>query len=474
MSGPRSESTRPYRLIVADAGGSITRLLEQNAEELQTNIAAFTQPELAADDAVTHGGDLIIMAEPRILDPLERLRNDPRTRHIPLILLSSRLNDAEKRFAALCHADQVLDHPIENELLIEWAGRGLRGQLERGNLLDYALARMNEAGESYWTGRVCWVSDHRLRFETDIVPEVGSIFPVAGPLMKAMGMQTCPTTVLTVSESDVFYNYGARLELEIPENIRVSLREFCEKEGRCIARRKIKLGILCESGCGLARVASLLDSTRYAIRWIKSAVGIAASLKHLNPALLLVDPKHSDLADPVRAAALVRLPEGGIPILPLSTPDNERLWTRLGSRCPTSEVPDAEDAEAWAKLLGELLGDELTTQKQGRAYLRRDHLFSHLRMTIPCALNELSEAGGGVRTMCKVLTNARARFDIPALTDAGLQSLHGRALSGEKAEEKIKVVWMGIGGDREATRLRRFVSERIMAARREEYNATDD
>ena len=132
------------RILVADPSGEGARLIQPQLEELKAEMTVFDNAALLTMDAARHGGDLIVIFRPDTLLPLERLRNDPRTRHIPVLLSCSTLDDDEKHYLALVAADQLIDYPAERELLLPWISGGRKRDFHRGRTEDFANAKLSD------------------------------------------------------------------------------------------------------------------------------------------------------------------------------------------------------------------------------------------------------------------------------------------------------------------------------------------
>ncbi len=465
---------RSFRVLLGDAGETTTAWLEAVAEKLDFELKTFPQPALLAAMAAKEGGHLVVIAEPSTLAPLERLRNDPRTRHIPVILLSRQLTDKEAQLNALAAANQILDYPPEQKALLSWVEQGLRGSFARNRVGEFQVARVDLPGEARWLGRVSWASHDRVRFESNIRLEEETRVELEGPLLDKAGLATGSFGVHSVRSEDVFYNHAFRHELVLGRVLECGLGEIAEAEPLASAPRKRKIGLLCPRGPLLTQLAASVDLQRYAIRWIPKLEKLGDAVSHIDPAVLLVDPEHPEFEEPAKAGALLRLSLPKLPILPTSLPEETKLWEKLGERCPLLEVPELGDREAWTALLDKLSEEDLGELDPTRRYLRRDHRFSHARFVQPVELLEISEVGGTLRTDVAVAADARVRIDCPELLAEGLKPLHGRVLAAGRAGEPLQLVWMGVGGEVETTALRRMISEVIMTARREEYYSDED
>ncbi len=474
-SGP----VRP-RILVSDAGGTTTRFLASRAEELGVEVIGVEQAATLVVKAAKEGADLVVVAQPASFAPLERLRNDPRTRHIPVILLASPTGDHEKDHLALVGTSQVLDWPYEENALLAHVRTYVGGRRGGGiSFHEYAIARVGEDVGLGWAGRICWVTRRRLRLETDVLLPEGSLQEIEGFLVRQLGRERLAVKVVSSTRDDVFYNHGMRSELEVLDEVpddldplrdqsAVDLAAAVRSEKFAAAPRKRKVAVLCDRPGQMTRVAGRLDPRRWALRWVRSIDELAKALPHLNPVLLLVHPRLPDLSEPVAAGKLVRLTADGPPIVPLGPPGEEKVWEKLAARGTVLDVPDRDDAEAWSDLL-ERLAPEQDEAGDERVYLAREHRFSHAIVRGTGRLTSLCEVGATLELPLDVAVEARAHVVVPSLLSAGIPRLHGRVLETSPAKRPVRVAWMGVGGDRYQTLLRRHVQEIIMEARRREF-----
>ncbi len=478
--GAPSGPVRP-RILVSDAGGTTTRFLASRAEELGAEVTGIEQAASLVVRASREGADLVVVAQPASFAPLERLRNDPRTRHIPVILLASPTGDQEKDHLALVGTSQVLDWPYEEHALLAHvrAYLGKRGRGAGIGFHDYAIARVGEDVALGWAGRICWVTPRTLRLETDVLLPEGSIQEIEGFLVRALGRERLAVRVVSSSRDDVFYNHGMRSELalleEVPDELdpqrdqaSVDLAAAVRGERFAAAPRKRKVAVLCGRSTRMTRVAATLDPRRWALRWIRSAEELAKALPHLNPALLLVHPRLPDLAEPLAAGKLLRVTAEGPPVVPFGPPGEEKIWEKLAARGTPLEVPDPGDREAWNELLERLLPPRAEDHPD-RVYLAREHRFSHAIVRGTGRLTSICEVGGTLELPLDVAAEARAHLVVPSLLRAGIARLHGRVLETAPAKRPVRIAFMGVGGDRYQTLLRRHVQEIIMEARRKEF-----
>lgn len=462
------------RILVSDPVGEAGAVVARHASDWNAEVRVFRQEGLLARHAAQHGADLFVVFRPDTLDFLERLHDDARTRHVPLLLVATELlRDPESAYAALACADQVISYPFEEAQLVPWIDAALRRDFRRGPGQEYAEARVRLPGTAHWTGRVSWVSGNRLRFETDLVLAEGEVLPFESPLLAELGESSAPARVVARSREDMHYNHEVRLVLELdrpkgapPLSARVRGNPDYEAPG------KLKVAVVTAEPENLRRFADAVDRERVAVRWIPSLDNFQQSMARHVPALLVVDPEHPQLEEPLRAGAVVRLTKNGPRVLPLSSPPSTRFWDRLGDACPGCDVPPLADGAEWTALVLRWAAPDATDADANRVFLRRDHPFSHGRLVAPATLVALTEATGAIESPYALGERARGRLELPGLADAGVPPLYARALGAARKGESAKLVWMGIGDEESERRLRFFIYETIVAARRRELEGS--
>lgn len=468
--GTRGNAPKLARVFLADPVGDAARLVQSHAARLGAEIVVFEQAGLLAMEAARHDtAQLIVIFRPDSFAVLERLRNDGRTRHIPVLLCCAVGHEAERKFQALVASDQVLDYPFEEEILIGWIERALKGRFDRGMEQEFAQARLSEPTTAHFTGRVSWVSGNRVRFETDLVLPEGAEVPLEGPLVAKLGCESLTVRVLSRTRDDVFYNQDVRLELQcLREPGEPPLVAALDAEPRAVAPAKTKVGVISAPGSDISELVAALDPAKFAIRWIPTLERLSVTLGHLRPALLVVDPAHPDLEDAMRSGGVVRAAKE-LPVLPMTPRPAGKIWTRLGPGCPTLDVPPLEP-NAWSELVTAHARPDAGPQDPERRYVRRDHPFSHARIAVPATLAGISEVGCELGLEYALGDQARARIDVPeAGAKLGVQPLYGRVLRATAAKERAKFVWMGVGNEADGKRLRLYVQDTILAKRRKEF-----
>lgn len=463
--GTRGTRAKPPCILVADPAGYGAALVQAHAPRLGVEVIAFEHSARLAMHAGRHGADLVVFFTPTSFAALERLRNDGRTRHIPVLLCTNVGHDEERRFEALTAADQVVDHPFEAEVVVGWIERGLKRAFDRGIDLEFARARLSVEGEARWTGRVSWVSGNRLRFETDLYLPEGAELALEGPLVSALGVPKLDVRVIAQQRDDVFYYHAARYELQVLPGQPLPPGAF-DVDPHAIAPAKVKIGVI-GSGARFADLCGALDTAKFAVRWIANLEGFGPKVAHLRPALIVADPAHPDLDDAMRAGSLVRISKE-IPVLPLTPRPAGKVWARFGPGCPTLDVPPLEPG-AWTDLVTRSARPLKEPVDPDRRYVRRDHRFSHARLVTPVTLVGLTEIGCEISCPFALGERARARIDIAPMIESGVQPLHARVLRAAKLDEPAKMVFMGIGNEDETRRLRLYVQDAILAKRRQEF-----
>jgi CheY-like chemotaxis protein len=125
--------TRPIQLLIIEDNPGDVRLLEEAFEELHANIRIRVAKDGAEGiDAIAGANhekerspDLILLDLnlPKISghDVLVKIKSDPRTRHIPVIVLTSSRAESDVRRAYQSHANAYLRKPSTLEGLLNTA-----------------------------------------------------------------------------------------------------------------------------------------------------------------------------------------------------------------------------------------------------------------------------------------------------------------------------------------------------------------
>ncbi|HZS54980.1 MAG TPA: response regulator [Bryobacteraceae bacterium] len=124
---------RPIQLLIIEDNPGDVRLLEEAFEELQANVRIRVAKDgaegiefiVGADHEKERSPDLILLDLnlPKISghDVLVKIKSDPRTRHIPVIVLTSSRAESDVRRAYQSHANAYLRKPSTLEGLLNTA-----------------------------------------------------------------------------------------------------------------------------------------------------------------------------------------------------------------------------------------------------------------------------------------------------------------------------------------------------------------
>lgn len=122
---PTSGRVRPLHLLIIEDNPGDIRLLEEAFDELHANIKiqvakdgaegldALSRVASSGKDASPPDLILLDLNLPKISghEVLVKIKSDPRTRHIPVIILTSSRAEADVRRAYQCHANAYLRKP---------------------------------------------------------------------------------------------------------------------------------------------------------------------------------------------------------------------------------------------------------------------------------------------------------------------------------------------------------------------------
>ena len=462
-----SKPKRKPKVLVGDLFGRASSFLESRKEELGVELELFEQPATLAMAAADSRADLAVVVNPDTLLPLERLRNDPRTGHIPLLLVIPGLVHLEKQFLSLAVADHVIDYPFEEEVLLEWVSRGIRRKLVDPVDQHYASADVDGWGAARFVGRLCWVDGNRCGFETDVALPEGSRFRFSGPLASTIGDEEIEGSVLSCSKHDVYYDHAWHLELDLkPSEGQLNLGEALSAHRFSIARtRRGKIALVSHSNGKAGDLAEAVGTDDFLICPYLDLKEMVDDYLHSTPAAVIIDPDLPDLESEKWPETLEALPSS-LPIFPLSRPRDPSSWELPAHRILCLDVPRLAK-DSWQALLSPLIETVDPEQKVegSRTYLRRESALSHGRVSIPLKLDTLSEVGGTLTCRYQVAANARFRLDVRSLAAAGLPPLCGRFVEGTQADEAAHVVWMGLGGMQQCNRVRGYIQQRVVQQR---------
>jgi|SRR5579884_961501 len=131
---PTTVRVRPVRLLIIEDNPGDVRLLEEAFDELHANVKIQVAKDGAEGiDAVGRAGaggkeaapDLILLDLnlPKVSghEVLNKIKSDPRTRHIPVIILTSSRAESDVRRAYQGHANACLRKPSTLEGLLTTA-----------------------------------------------------------------------------------------------------------------------------------------------------------------------------------------------------------------------------------------------------------------------------------------------------------------------------------------------------------------
>jgi CheY-like chemotaxis protein len=128
-----SARVRPVHLLIIEDNPGDVRLLEEAFDELRANVRIEVAKDGAEGIAVVARGDqhkenspdliLLDLNLPKVSghDVLKRIKSDPRTRHIPVIILTSSRAEADVHRAYESHANAYLRKPSTLEGLLNTA-----------------------------------------------------------------------------------------------------------------------------------------------------------------------------------------------------------------------------------------------------------------------------------------------------------------------------------------------------------------
>jgi len=142
------ESVAGMRVLLVDDNLQNLELLQAYLEDLGCRIAVATDGQAAIDTALADAPDIILLdiMMPRVsgFQACQKIKRDPRTRHIPVIMVTALNEVGDVERAVDCGADDFLTKPVQKIELLTRVRSLLRvSRLQRE--LEEATAKLREA-----------------------------------------------------------------------------------------------------------------------------------------------------------------------------------------------------------------------------------------------------------------------------------------------------------------------------------------
>ena len=142
------ESVEGMRVLLVDDNVQNLELLQAYLEDLGCAIAVATDGQAAIDAALAEPPDIILLdiMMPRVsgFQACQKIKRDPRTRHIPIIVVTALNEVGDVERAVDCGADDFLTKPVQKIELLTRVRSLLRvSRLQRE--LEEATAKLREA-----------------------------------------------------------------------------------------------------------------------------------------------------------------------------------------------------------------------------------------------------------------------------------------------------------------------------------------
>jgi len=136
------------RVLLVDDNVQNLELLQAYLEDLGCAIAVATDGQAAIDAALAEPPDIILLdiMMPRVsgFQACQKIKRDPRTRHIPIIVVTALNEVGDVERAVDCGADDFLTKPVQKIELLTRVRSLLRvSRLQRE--LEAATAKLREA-----------------------------------------------------------------------------------------------------------------------------------------------------------------------------------------------------------------------------------------------------------------------------------------------------------------------------------------
>jgi two-component system alkaline phosphatase synthesis response regulator PhoP len=142
------ESVEGMRVLLVDDNVQNLELLQAYLEDLGCEISVATDGQAAIDSALSDPPDIILLdiMMPRVsgFQACQKIKRDPRTRHIPVIMVTALNEVGDVERAVDCGADDFLTKPVQKVELLTRVRSLLRlSRLQRE--LEDATAKLREA-----------------------------------------------------------------------------------------------------------------------------------------------------------------------------------------------------------------------------------------------------------------------------------------------------------------------------------------
>jgi len=112
----------PKKILVAEDSATISEMMKQSLEEAGFSVITAADGQDALEKARTQNSDLIVLdlMLPKIdgYKVCRMLKFDEKYKNIPVVILTARSGDADKKLASEVRADAYLVKPFEPETLI--------------------------------------------------------------------------------------------------------------------------------------------------------------------------------------------------------------------------------------------------------------------------------------------------------------------------------------------------------------------
>jgi two-component system alkaline phosphatase synthesis response regulator PhoP len=132
--GPVERPCMPKKILAVDDERHIVRLIQMNLERQGYTVIAAYDGREAVQKVETEYPDLVIMdvTMPHMdgFEALRRIKSDPLTRDIPVIMLTVKSQDADVFYAIDAGADLYLTKPINPAELLTFVQRVLGDETE--------------------------------------------------------------------------------------------------------------------------------------------------------------------------------------------------------------------------------------------------------------------------------------------------------------------------------------------------------
>src|SRR5580692_417379 len=135
------------RILVVDDEEDLAELVRYNLSKEGYQVTCVGSGELALSEARAQTPDLIVLdlLLPKVdgLDVCKQLKSDPKTQHIPIVMLTAKSEEADMVTGLECGADDYVTKPFSPRVLLARIRSVLRRRAKAGTAEDAEALRIS-------------------------------------------------------------------------------------------------------------------------------------------------------------------------------------------------------------------------------------------------------------------------------------------------------------------------------------------